>query len=307
MILKKYIIKSIDFLNSIFFYNIILNLYRILQFIKIKLISSGITVHFFSGKLDVIRGDTCFILGTGNSINLLNYQDYELFSNNTTIAINTFILNEYQADYYLIEESSDPEINNLFIKIYSKKLKLIENINLLAIPETRAWLKKINSLPKLKLYLYSAQPFLTNLSKNIEFILSRFLLRKERNLFNNLFFTYGINSSLERAVLIALLNGFKNIVLVGVDLYDNNHFWLNDSIYLKKLGISKEELKNILSNSSNVHKTADKNYKKFTVIETLPIINRISRSMFNGVYIFNQKSKLHSAGIPLYNKLFNKN
>ncbi len=85
-------------------------------------------------------------------------------------------------------------------------------------------------------------------------------------------------------------------MLVGVDLNSVETFWERNPLYLSNIGIVK-----LNSHQNNaVHKISDPLYKRFTVLETIPILASYANKHFGiNIYVEDPNSSL-ARKLPVY-------
>tara|TARA_B100000242_G_scaffold292897_2_gene269462 strand:+ start:258 stop:1112 length:855 start_codon:yes stop_codon:yes gene_type:complete len=169
------------------------------------------------------KSDTIFIFGSGWSVNNINKSQWDKMSNHNTLSFNWFIYQSFiridyhlvRGTFYYVRKLSDAlSVNRLYSDLISSN-KFYNDTNLF-IQEGKTALAGnlilgVKMLPK----RYSICRFKTK-SKGIYEIPS--------NNFNN-GLVHG-PSTLVDTINLAILGGWKKIVLVGVDLYNTSYFWL---------------------------------------------------------------------------------
>ena len=122
---------------------------------------------------------------------------------------------------------------------------------------------------------------------------------------SNYFFLSGQGcASVERIVLSAYLNGFKNIVLCGVDLNNNEYFFYKKTKYENELKKNAQTIKkfNKRHHGKNIHATNDVNKAKkgIKIAEILKVYNTHFKKNNVNLFVINKKSAL-SKFLPIYN------
>ncbi len=163
---------------------------------------------------DTRTSDTVFVLGSGPSINDLSPYDWEHIAAGNTISFNRFFRQQFvRVDYHLTAEVIDyHELAGAFATNprYSATVHLIQE---------GWWAIGGNTILGRRLLPKSARIF-------------RFRRRARgrysppsESFANGL--SHGFGTVID-VVNFAYLVGWKNIVLVGVDLYDKRYFWLRE-------------------------------------------------------------------------------
>jgi hypothetical protein len=168
------------------------------------------------------RSDTIFVFGSGWSINALTDEDRARFEQHDTLGFNWFVHQRVvRMDYHLIRGIPDtdldaavwrPQLDEYFRLIrenplYAETVYLVQ-AGLRAINGNRAL--GYRYLPEgSRVFLWRTNDGATLPSRS---------------------FADGLvhaNSTLEECVNFAYLLGWRQIVLVGIDLYDRRYFWLD--------------------------------------------------------------------------------
>lgn len=170
------------------------------------------------------RSDTVFIFGSGYSLNEITDSQWQELSGHDTIGFNMFVHQDFiRVDYHLFREVSssdiDPAIWKPAIKKYAALIKNSRHYNktvLLVQGEYRA----LNGNKLIGMHLL---PHGTSVYR---------FRTKSRSIYQPPTKSIGEGlvhgtSTLIEAVNLAYCLGWKNIVLVGVDLYDRRYFWLD--------------------------------------------------------------------------------
>jgi len=239
--------------------------------------------------IDIQGKDKLFILGTGSSINNLSKDKLEYLrsKNFLTIGLNGWVYHSFIPDIYAIEfgrffnQIDDPIINMAIHKSISKK----DNPPVLLINQGLKYsnlkryrfrdCKKIVTYSHIRLNDSSKESYQKSL-----FFLMNFLHRIPRIISRN--FLLGTGSSLERIVSLGIIFGFKEIVLLGIDL-SGPHFYDKEPGEGKKL----------------IHRTNDPKYRKLIIQEMMTEYKKIANK--HNIKIFSQSESSPLAKIfPVY-------
>lgn len=223
-----------------------------------------------------------YILGTGASVNTYSNSDWDEIRNGYSIGLNMWVMHDFVPNMYFLELLSEDEryLDNLLQILKARQHQLTE---------TKIYIKSNYLLPwryKLVDKFLCGLPY--NLKKNTFFI-SDFpitgltLENYERsikwlNLFGffdvrtqNFRFTAQARASLGFAVIFGIQNGFKKIVLCGVDLNNDKHFYDGNSYYFEKFKIFHVRSKRKILR----HLTNDPNEAEVTISEALYYLDRL--------------------------------
>ena len=178
---------------------------------------------------------TAFILGTGASAADLSDQKLEYIQSQFSIGVNQWIFHPMIPDVYAYEV--DPDV------------RLLQALDR---PEVRAKVPHLLFLKPSRLEDFSNASHLPEFIRERSFLYSRVNMwtRRESNIgpdFKRI--THSISrrrnpdvlldngASIARMIALCGVLGFRNIVLVGVDLNNVEYFWHRRPDYLRKLGI----------------------------------------------------------------------
>ena len=92
-------------------------------------------------------------------------------------------------------------------------------------------------------------------------------------------------------ISLALISGYKKIILCGIDMNDGGHFY-DEHIYLNKYKLLNK-LKNF-SNKSKIYPHMDKDQLKYSSKDVIKDLNRFSKEKFNAeIFVSNSTSSLY--------------
>lgn len=279
-------------------------LYYLFKKTVLYLLSSIILLEFNkTSKIFIKKSDTIFILGSGSTINEINEKQWKNIKKHSTIGFNYFMFHNFIPDSYLIEPERVKDLllcKNL-INLIKKKKKYLSKTKIIM---HRMGCYKIikyclkNYSIDFKLFTPFDFGFKTNIQ--IKKFLNSSLIK-----FSNYFFLPAQGcASVERIVLSAYLHGFKNIVLCGVDLNNNEYFFYKKTKYENELKKNAQIIKifNKKHHAKNIHATNDVNKAKkgIAVSEILKIYNAHFKKNNVNLFVLNKKSAL-SKFLPIYN------
>jgi len=177
-----------------------------------------------AGVCKTRKSDTLFIFGSGYSLNDLSKEEYQHIEQHQTMGFNWFVRQKYvRCDYFLIREIIGDRADFMtgrWIEV------LQEYTNLMNTPQFANTVYVIQT---------GWKAFVTNRLLGLGLLkpgsaIYRFLsigrgqwIPPSTNLRQGL--VHGV-CTLAECINFAMLIGFKKLVLVGVDLYDQRYFWL---------------------------------------------------------------------------------
>lgn len=257
---------------------------------------------FDSRELSKFKDKTCFILGSGKTVNELTDNQWEIINENFSIGINKWLINDFIPDVISLEKNhfkgfyetilSDNRLKNSKLKFIFYPLHgyLIEKKFPYTLPA------ELNS--KIRLFIsHSAQ--IKKYSDLIELLHSRGLINgfidgAQKG------FVYELNGSVFRLVNLAVASGFKKIVFIGVDLNSgiDSYFWSNKPELLKKRNVTSDMFH--LGNFS-VHPTEDGSNDKLLMTEVIRVLSEQLHKIDVEFMVSSKNSKL-SGFLPIWEK-----
>lgn len=278
-------------------------LFNLIKKIFLYIIGS---LYFFefnkTNKIFVKKSDTIFILGSGSTINEINNKQWKNIKKHTSIGFNYFMFHDFIPDSYLIE----PVRRNHDL-LYKNLIKLIK-VKKKYLSKTKIIMHRMGCYKIIKYHfknygidfkLFTPFDFGCKTNEKLKKILNSPLMK----LSNYFFLPAQGCASVERIILSAYLQGFKKIVLCGVDLNNNEYFFYKKADYennLKKNAIAIKKFNNC-HHAKNIHVTNDIQKCKMgiTISEILKIYNKHFKKNNVNLFILNKKSAL-SEFLPIY-------
>jgi len=200
--------------------------------------------------------DTLAILGSGDSINELDDDDYSFLSSIDTIALNWWgVYHDFAPDFYKFELGKS--IKNKWINKINKKSGEYKNTIFIYEPE-RMFIEGENAAETI---LELSEPVRNNI---VDIRIIQYYLSNNKKFKNSLLpYLFPITlqnrivhyrGSLSQAIALAYLLNYDNIILFGVDLNDSDYFFSDhpDSHKTTDQGKNKEELHST-ANSDQTH------------------------------------------------------
>lgn len=222
--------------------------------------------RFDAKEIDASK-DYCFIFGSGASVNRLESNNFDFIKENFSIGINQWFFHDFVTDLYFFEAGHNNDNNRQVEKVLDVVNDRREELSgsKIILPFESLWiidrLRDIDNSSKLDYSYYSVLPFLFKdlslLSGSIDFLRNSIFKYELKDLI------FGSGSSVLRAVILAEWLGYKNIVLMGIDL-GGEYFYEENSEYLKKWKIDS-----FSSNQENIEHLTESDMKTFKLSEIL--------------------------------------
>lgn len=252
------------------------------------------------------KSDTVFILGSGPSINEINSFQWDYIEDNDSWGFNFWLCHNFIPDIFFGQSHVDIEEDQRF----NFEMDILMNQMLI---------DKKHLYNKVKFYLrgdnvndykfQKSQFGETILNSEFNYYFMPELIIRSKNkirpikLMNNIydmgFFSGKFNyhpipkfgNTVTELISLALIAGYKNIVLCGIDMNDGGHFY-DEDFYLKKYGFLKK-LK-AWSNKSKTHPHADRKQLKYTSKDVIMDLNKFAKKRFESeIFVSNSTSSLY--------------
>lgn len=200
---------------------------------------------FSSQILDSTRSQTLFILGSGWSINSLTDEMTSHMGRHESVGINFWFFHEFVPSLFSfdagkVEDSEREHLRESLTqlgRLFSRPAILEKNPKVLYLRPFQGDSTLLIPIPKSlssQTWVHGRANFVSRTARSLEadirYVLSRLI---EEKLPPTVLPDNG--SSVARLVFLALAQGFRDIVLVGVDLDEKPHFWFAPS-YVEKYG-----------------------------------------------------------------------
>lgn len=266
--------------NVIYYYCMgkITNMNTVANIIEVEMIKKG------------IDKDTIFILGSGYSINDITKEEWKKMEVvGDTLSFNYFFLGEFISITYHICGEITTNYGILFMMNKRKKAiksyynKIFRN---LYYKNTTFFLRYRIDHSLVPIAMWALLHFKAFKNKQVCLYGINRYINKILNPSDDINAISHHSATLFDAINIAYLLGYKKIVLVGVDLYDQRYFWLKEN------ETSEEHLKEG-SSCNDVHGTAD------IVLRAMSIWKEYLEKKGIALYIYNPHSLLNDI-LPLY-------
>lgn len=253
--------------------------------------------------------DTLFILGSGASI--LSYSDkiWSIIGKHDSFGITNWLIHDFAPTYYSFEYSrlkANREIFNKNLFKAAEKLKhtvvfpKISKPNLLPyIDNTPVF--QIDSYPKQLLKHSYVLPIMPGSRQNIiELEKELEELKKSGKYSPREFYDFSLSFtvSLDNIIHFAVIAGYKNIVLCGIDLNNTKYFYRENEKYYLNKGYQIPESQQL---NTNIHNNINPMKRGITVDKLFNSIDNIILKPFAiKLYVALKSSALH----PRFNSYF---
>ena len=252
------------------------------------------------------KTDTVFILGSGPSINKINKSQWNYINLKDSWGFNFWLCHHHIPDCFFAQSHIDIEedqrynfeMDTLMNQMLTDKIQLYNKV--------KFYLRGDN----VNDYKFQKSQFGETIFKNdINYcFLSELIVRSKSKIrpyklmirmFKLGFFTNKSNISpipkfgntTTELISLALISGYKKIILCGIDMNDGGHFY-DEHIYLNKYKLLNK-LKNF-SNKSKIHPHMDKDQLKYSSKDVIKDLNRFSKEKFNAeIFVSNSTSSLY--------------
>ncbi len=254
----------------------------------------------FSGQKS---STTLFILGSGESILDLNDSHFEVMNSHTSIGVNSWVIHPFIPDIYAFESLESAEHLNEALVLKKTLERRSAEGNRPVIMHLRPHAhtpRDLQVLPpsemKDKFFFYGRTTLGTKKMENLEGDLTFLIESHSRGrLPKEVLLDSG--GSVGRMVSWGIFAGFKNIVLVGVDLGHNQYFFDGDPRFLKDLGIKGY---NPWKNRSLEHETQQRLNRPFIATEFLGALATVSQKLGGPQIFVGAEKSLLAETMPVF-------
>ena len=175
---------------------------------------------------------TLFILGSGASVNRLTDKHFDVVKRSYSIGMNawvshTFVPNAYSFEADTIVAPPSVEIETMSDALASRAQSHPETTLLLFRPKTPELLHRMVKVPesmKSRAFMYGSHNLLTRTDAALKRDLGSLLVNRLKNLDKSPVLIDN-GASVVRMIEVGLFAGFKEIVLLGIDLNSSPYFW----------------------------------------------------------------------------------
>lgn len=249
------------------------------------------------------NSDTVFILGSGPEINNISDKEWVVINKNDSIGFNFWLCHDHVPTHYIFQSPKNIILNELATKILSKK-KPYEKVKFYIRGDEVNYNRFHKSLAGK--FLLSSQcyekSFLPELFIHSKCKISPLDHIKQLDDYGYLNKSNGLQipkfgSTIGLILPLALMCGYKKIIMCGIDMNDGSHFF-DDSKYQNLY----PELKNIYKNFTNekIHPHQDRNIRKFTIKDVITAFEYYFRVIHGTLLYTGSKNSSLYPEIPLY-------
>ncbi len=222
----------------------------------------GGTVASYDNLIRFKKSETLYILGSGKSINAVSASQWRKIQQADSLGFNLFFAHDFVPTLYHMEFT--PEIYTLVSKLLPDKDDSFRKIPFLVN------YRHVDPERPICDYLFGAHPMFTvpravyRSAAELKVIL-QYYNAPNRVRRNNFLIHY--RASLSIAVSLGVLLGYKEIVLLGVDLNNTDYFFHDTTLYpagiaseIRKVHLQLLEKQRQEGQLSDVHRTFDRNW-----------------------------------------------
>lgn len=253
--------------------------------------------------------DTLFILGSGESVNFLTIDQWNVIKKHNTLAFNYFFAHDFVPDYYMIELNKWPAMHKYFNCIARQKYQEVDMF--IQYEHALSAQYDFTQYPyQNKLYVHIPYRLPSSSLQQLKCALN-YLMKKE-----NTQILYHHSSHTDCAIIQGVNMGYKKIVLVGVDLNGSPYFTKSDAQpssvypynneYSKMNHLRDEYMKHCGEYYMSTHPTMNKqhvaSYHALTLDETIKIYNELILKPRDVQLFVSHSSSLLSNTYPVYFK-----
>ncbi|MCK4664612.1 MAG: hypothetical protein KAT68_17215 [Bacteroidales bacterium] len=262
---------------------------------------------YFDGLKKIIenkKNDTVFILGSGPSINELSDNDWKHINNHDSWGFNFGFVHDFVPSQFIVQSTSNNELDKLMADLFLSKSNEYKEKRC----EFFARGDNVNYFR-----FHKSQIFKTLIVESfpLQFLSEHFINAGCKihpdNLINKMYelgcFNVINNKNIPKfrstvcfLISLALMGGYKKIVLCGIDMNDNGHFF--DGVeYLKKFPALDKLIKRN-HNIGDKHPHID--LGKYTVTEYIIALNKLAKEKYKAKIMVSSKNSRLYPNIDFY-------
>jgi len=247
--------------------------------------------------------DTIFILGSGTSVNELTARDWLEIGRHTSVGLNSWVVHDFLPDFYAFEEMESLAYSShsaTLSRLLGREEILEKRPGVLILrPKLSTEPERIISVPQSlqeQVRLYGRTSVTTRKFSNLQSDLARLVsATDDRDFPASVVIDAGM--SVVRMVSLAMRLGYKDAVLVGVDLNSNNYFWDTDVSHLMRRGLQDF---NPWYTRGPVHDTEETTNRAFPASKFIPALAKAGLDEHGfTLWVSSPTSKL-AGDLPLY-------
>lgn len=247
--------------------------------------------------------DFFFVLGNGDSVNELRPEDFDFIQAHFSVGLNAWPLHSFIPSVYALEvfgsdlDREPDEFDNLF-RLALEKSKSAESEILLLRPPLESLGKVLELAGEFRgvtLVPYGRVNVPKVGTGRIDAEV-RFLLRYLRSSGASQGVLLDDGASVVRMVSFALLNGFKRIVLVGVDLNAADYFWYNSGF----IASHGDFRKSVRREAGEGMDTLSASNRPFPVDVFLSSLGRVAKADFGAEILVTSRSSRLAKSLGMF-------
>lgn len=252
------------------------------------------------------KSDTLFILGSGHSINEIKKTKWKQIKSKESWGFNNWFIHDFVPNFFFVQSYFKKKKN---LEYFLKMDKLMKQI----LFEKRNLYKNVNFYIRgdnvNNNTFHESQFGETILKSEFKyFFMSELIVRSKCkirpyklmiSMYKLGFFKNNSNeipipkfgNTITELICLALIMGYKEIVLCGIDMNDSGHFYDKD-IYLKKYVFLKKL--NSFSNKNQIHPHADRRSLRYTTKDVIMDLNKFAKEKFDSqIFVSSETSSLY--------------
>lgn len=242
---------------------------------------------------------TCFILGSGASVELIDDKGFDKIRGGLSIGINAWPLHTFVPDVYAYEPVDDERSDHFHTLSMLNRSDVIERSPAVFILRPRNELEKsqLSQIPVElagRTFLYGRLTPATRQVGNLSGDLFRFFRNDRRRSALTVFVDSG--ATIVRLASLGLLLGYKKIVFVGVDLNNSRYFWEENPAYLSSHGIKTFDS----GQKQAIHETMSPVNRPFVVTDMLRSLSVTGERHFGAEFFVASENSALSEFLATY-------
>ncbi|MGO3708360.1 MAG: hypothetical protein ACTJGD_11890 [Mesonia hippocampi] len=258
-------------------------------------------------SLNNSKENTLFILGSGPSINEISEQEWDIIRKNTSWGFNFWFCHDFIPSIYIAQNvegsalgpSYNEELNLLMKKMLADKKELYKNVKFYVRGDgvnnqtfyNSSFGDYLYKNFKNNLYHMAEMPISSKSKvepKNYLTILKKYGFLKKSNLIQPV---PKFGSTIGELIPLALILGFKKIVLCGIDMNGGDHFYDSEE-YFKKYPMLK--MLSDKNRKKTKHEHMDTTQRTYTVKDVILNLNDFAKENFEAeIYVIKESSTLY--------------
>lgn len=255
------------------------NLVRVSREMGLPLASVGQTLQKLGRRER--RDNTAFILGSGASVLDLKESQWARVGDSISIGFGAFPLHRFVPSAYAFSPVGElADYGRVYSEVMCREDIVSARPTILILrPRNQQEIDFFRTLPKEHLkqtLIYGRVGAVGPNPANLGHFVND-LRRASANRENSPLITLDSGATVVRLISMLALAGFKNVVLVGVDIINSHYFWEADADFLLNNGFSKFETGN---DNGTVHKTQTLSGRGIKILDAIPALAKSVKKSF---------------------------